>query len=697
MKFSTSTLALSLVLLVALGTLLVGVLPRGSGSSSPASLPTSPDAAHPLPAASTGIFRSHVAPTSGESSLVSRPHAPTLTTAGDAPAAVGLSWSATNDIFYANYTVFGSSAGPSGPWSFFGVVTPQTATSFSTGSLSPGATYWWQVLEYNSFGGSSGSNVVAQTQPTLAYLTFTKPTSSSADFNWTNNATYGGAVGFVTYSLYEEKNGSAPLLVATVVNPSTRTFTVTGLAGGVGYSFYLNTTECYVACGQGGQQLSTTESNPVTFGTTFTLGASLSATRTVIDTGESDLFTCNPSGGVAPFNYTWTFGAGSPTPGPGSESRSFPSAGPASVNCEVTDSTSAHANAATTISVNAAPTLTLTTNRTTADVGEGITFGCVPHQGTPPFATGWSFGDGSPNGSASAIHSYTSSGRFSATCSAVDATDTQTATSLSLAISPALGVSATVSSAVAAPGTPLQFRALVRNGSGTFPTLTWSFGDGNVGPTNKANATHAYLGPGAFTATFRVTDSNGITVSTTVPLQIRALTVTVLPLSASTTTGSSMLFNATASGGAGAPYNYTWTFGDGKVGYGANLHHAYASAGTYHPTVLVRDPLGATNSSALPALSVTVPPPPQPLLSALGLLAVAFLIGLLLALVAFSRLKRTQSEELQSKAPWVPQTDPSRTVKGVKICRSCGTANLPIRSTCQACGADLPRWAQRGS
>ncbi|MCI4363688.1 MAG: PKD domain-containing protein [Thermoplasmata archaeon] len=694
MKFSTRTLALFLVLVLTLATLLVGGLSRVTVSPAPLVHPQSPSGTLAKGDAPASASLAPASQLTSVSPVVGRPHAPVLSAAGVSPAAVSLTWTATNDLFFANYTILVSTVGPSGPWSAVGVVATQSSTSFSTASLSPGAAYWWVVLEFNSFGSSSGSNVIQVNQPTLAYLTFTKPTSASADFNWTNNASYGGALGFVTYSLYEEKNASAPLLVATVVNPTTRTFTEGGLAGGAGYTFYLNTTECYSACGQGGEQLTTTQSNPVTFGTTFALGASLSATRNVVDTGESDLFTCNPSGGVAPYNYTWTFGSSTPAAGPGSESRAYSSPGPAGVSCEVTDSTSAHATAATTVSVNAAPSLTLTTNRTAADAGEGITFDCTPSLGTPPFVTGWSFGDGSPNGSSSASHSYTTAGRYVATCSAVDATDTQAAKSLSLTISPPLGISAGVSSAVVAPGTALHFTGQGRNGSGSYPTTSWSFGDGTVSAV--ANASHAYAVPGAFTSTFHVTDSNGIALSTTLTVQVRALTVVAAPLSSSTTTGHSMLFNATAAGGAGAPYNYSWTFGDGSVGYGANLHHAYASAGSYHPSVLVRDRLGATNSSALPAVSVTVPPPTPPLLSAFELLAIALLLGLLVALLAFARLRRTQSEELQSVAPWVPQTDPNRTVKGVKICRSCGTANLPIRSTCEACGADLPRWARRG-
>ncbi|MCI4338100.1 MAG: PKD domain-containing protein, partial [Thermoplasmata archaeon] len=618
---------------------------------------------------------------------------PTLTLAGDSPATLGLSWTATSDLAFANYTVFQSTTGAGGPWSPVGVDTTQGSPGFSAGSLSPSSTNWWQVAEFNVFGFSSTSNVLAVTQPPPAALNVTHPSSSSAEFNWTNNASYGGPIGFVSYGLYERAGGGAPMLVGTVSSAGVLSYTLTGLSGGSGYSFYLSTTDCYVACGQGAEQESTTTSNTVTFGTPLSLVASISQSRPVVDVGQADLFACNPSGGVAPYSFNWSFVNASLSPGLADQSHSFSAAGAPGVSCEVSDAAHTLASAATSVTVNVDPTLNATSNRSSADIGEAVDFSCVPSGGTGPFATAWTFGDGTPNGASTAVHAYATVARFVASCSAVDATNTEVATALVLNVSPAPSVLVRVSSATAAPQTLLNFTGTTLNGSGRFPTSDWNFGDATVG--NGGGVAHAYATPGVYTATFRATDSNGISASAVVQVQIRALTIVFGPSVTGTHPGSSVPFNGTALGGAGGPYNYSWSFGDGSVAYGATVHHGYAAIGSFHPSLTVRDRLGATNRSLLPAVSVSAVPPPAPLLSALAILAIAALLGFILALVAFDRLRRTQSEQLRAQAPWVPSTDPNRTVRGVKVCRACGTANLPIRTTCEACGGDLPRWAQR--
>ncbi|MCI4334762.1 MAG: PKD domain-containing protein [Thermoplasmata archaeon] len=660
---------------------------------------------HSLGVHSSGAISPFAAPNSAATNVargsVHSPHAigpsagPTLTLTGDSPATLGLTWTATGDFTFANYTVFQSTSGAGGPWSPVGVDTTQGSPGFSTGSLSPSSTNWWEVTEFDAFGFSSTSNVLAVTQPPPAALNVTHPSSSSAEFNWTNNASYGGPIGFVSYGLYERAGGGAPMLVGTVSSAGVLSYTLTGLSGGSGYSFYLSSTDCYVACGQGAAQESTTSSNTVTFGTPLSLVASISQSRSVVDVGQADLFACNPSGGVAPYSFNWSFVNSTLSPGLADQSHRFTAAGAPGVSCEVSDAAHTLASAATSVTVNVDPTLNATANRSSADIDQLVDFTCTPGGGTGPFTTAWTFGDTTPNGASTAVHAYASVARYVASCAAVDATNTEVATALVLNVSPLPSASVRVSSATAAPQTPLSFTGTPANGTGRFPTVGWSFGDATVG--SGAAVAHAYAIPGNFTPRFRVTDSNGISADAAIQVQIRTLTIALGPPVTGSHPGSSVTLNATALGGAGGPYNYSWTLGDGSVAYGATVHHAYAAVGTFHPSLVVWDRLGATNHTSLPAVSVSAVPPPPPLLSALAILAIAALLGFILALVAFDRLRRTQSEELRAQAPWVPSTDPNRTVRGVKVCRACGTANLPIRSTCEACGGDLPRWAQRTS
>jgi PKD domain-containing protein len=620
---------------------------------------------------------------------------PALSVDGASPSAIALSWVPAGLTGFVNYSVASSGLSAGGPWQIVGVLTTQSTTVWSTGSLAPGVGLWWQVTENGCFivCTSSASNVVAFVQPTLASLNVTLPTGSSADFNWTNNATYGGQLGFVSYGLYERAGGGGANLVASLSTSASRSFTVTGLSGGVGYTFYLNTTDCYSGCGTGTPLLAVGSSNSVTFGVPVALSASISDVRAVVDTGQADLFSCNPSGGRSPYTFAWDFGNGTSVPGPASESQSYASAGSPTIHCSVTDAAATQATSATTITVNTAPLLNLTANATGVDVSQPLALTGTTSLGTPVFTVLWAFGDGTSSSGASVAHSFAVPGRVVITCSATDATTTTVVRTLSMTVDPRPTVAGTSSSAVAAPGTALTLTALAHNGSGTFSRFSWDFGDGNraVG----ASTPHTYTGVGVFNATVIVTDSNGASNRSTVRITISAISVHVAAIPASGTTKQDFTFNASAAGGAGRPYNFTWNFGDGTKGYGALTTHTYSSAAAYQPSVVVTDRLGATNTSSLPSVSISTPPPAPPLVP-YWVLAVILLLALaLLGIVLVRRRRQRESAALRSAAPWAPPTDPNRTLHGQKKCPTCGASNLPIRETCENCGAALPRRSLR--
>jgi PKD repeat protein len=623
---------------------------------------------------------------------VPRPAAgPTLTVAGTSPSALALDWTQACTTGFSGYAIAESTAGSTGPWTTVGSVAAVATTTWSAGSLTPGSDAWWEVTA-SGFLCTSTSNVAGSVQPALANLTFTLPTGSSAEFNWTNNASYGGSLAFVSYGLFEQVGGGAPSLVASIPTSSTHSYTVTGLSGGLGYSFYLSTTDCYSACGTGSELLAVTSSNSVTFGVPVPLGVSVSAARTTIDTGQSDLFTCTASGGRSPYNFTWDFGNGTNVSGSLSESVSYATPGPESVTCEVTDGGHTTVASGIPITVDAMPQLQVTSNATAADVGQPVALGCTATNGTPTFAYAWNFGDGTTATVGAVSHAYAATGPEVATCTVTDATSTTVSANLPLTISPTLGVAASSSSATAAPGTTLDLVAAATNGSGSFSAYAWTFGDGGHG--TGSSVTHAYAGAGTFTASVRVTDSNGATNRSSVTVTVSPISIRLASLPATARTGQTLTFNASASGGAGGPYNVSWAFGDGTTGYGAVVTHRYATAGTYEPSVVVTDRLGATNTSTTTTLAVSVPPPPPPLVPLWALLLLIVLVLALVLAVGYREFRRRRSAALRAAAPWAPPTDPSRTLLGRKNCVTCGHANLPIRETCENCGADLPRRLQ---
>jgi len=687
-RYSTEShpLATRLVVLTLLGLLLLGGF-----SASWAGSARSPSAVRSTPRIDT-ISDPSVRALTAENS----PDATfTLTVDGDSAAAIALSWTNPESLLFSKYAVDESSAGAGGPWDTVGVVTNvDSDTAYAVTGLSPGATYWWEVVETYGIGGTTETtNVVTHTQPGVGFLNSTGLTSSTVTLVWSNNETYGGFLNFSSYEVYESVNGAASGVADTLDQPSAHSDTITGLAPGTGYAFYVVTNDCTDACGTGGATLSSTQSNSISIGTPFALEVSLSAKRAVIDVGELAYFTCTPSGGEQPYSFAWNFGNGTFSPGNGSVGTTYGLTGSPTVVCRVTDNESTMAEASLALTVNSAPTLDPAVNRTAADIGQVIDFNCTVSGGTTPATIGWNFGDGGAAAVGSATHVYEQAGPEVATCSATDGAGVPVAGGVSLTISPTFSTSISVNWSAAAPDSPLTFTAHPENGSGSYTAIQWSFGDGSVGAGPSVQ--HGFSKAGAFTISLTESDSNGARATSQASVTISPIAITV-QVASTATIGNPVTFASTAAGGAGAPYNYTWNFGDGAVGYGPSAAHSYQSVGTFHPTVTVRDRLNSAeeqNVSEIAVAAAPLPPvTPLPFASVFPwvLLVIATFVGLLVGAVAYRRSRGEESVKLERMGGWVPPT-PSHTVGGMKVCTYCHHANVPLRRTCSACGKPLPR------
>jgi hypothetical protein len=576
------------------------------------------------------------------------------------------------------------------------VITTQADTTYVATGLSPGVAYAWEVQENYvtcvvvfCSGQTQLSNVLNLTQPPVAFLNDTSVSGSAATLEWTDNASYGSLVSFWSYTIWEEIHGGAPSQVATVTTQSMTSYQVT-LLGGTSYSFFVTTTDCTAGCGVGTPNSSVTQSNLITLGTPQTLSVTVFALHTTIDLGQPDFFTCTPNGGKSPFRYAWDFANGTFVPGPASQSFSLRTTGTLTIRCQVTDAVPSTSTNSLIVQVDPPLSVEVAKNRSSADVGQAIGFVCTVSNGTAPYSLSWSFGEGDFSPQSSPTYTYATAGNYAPTCLVHDSVGAGAAPTTPIVISPRLGVTATISSATAAPGTELTFTATATNGSGTYEDYNWSFGGGVTG--TGAQVHHAFATSGNAPVTVQVRDSNGASVSGSVGVDITPIVVTVTPTVTSTSTGKAVSFSAAAVGGAGAPYNFSWTFGDGADGYGATITHAYNASGKELPTLVVSDRLGATNSTALPAITVSTPPGAYAWFSAWLALLLAALIGLLIGIVLLFRYRRAEAADLErSASPYVPPTDPRRTVRGSKICQYCGESNLPIRSTCRHCGKPLAR------
>lgn len=138
----------------------------------------------------------------------------------------------------------------------------------------------------------------------------------------------------------------------------------------------------------------------------------------------------------------------------------------------------------------------------------------------------------------------------------------------------------------------------------TITSYAWNFGDGSTGTGVNANRT--YAAPGTYTVTLTVTDSAGMTASTT--RTVNASGPHQAPTAVIGASGSGLTVNFTGSGstasGGATITGYAWNFGDGSTSTQANPSKTYASPGTYDVTLTVTDSMGATSAPA--SRSVTV-------------------------------------------------------------------------------------------
>ncbi|MEV6892251.1 MULTISPECIES: PKD domain-containing protein [Kribbella] len=335
-----------------------------------------------------------------------------------------------------------------------------------------------------------------------------------------------------------------------------------------------------------------------------------------------------------PLSYAFDFGDGTRSGQQTSSTatHTYPIAGSYTVSVTVTDTSGLYDTATQTVTVTATtptaptarllltPATGLTPLQVTADAGTSTD----PQGQTLSYS--FDFGDGTttgPQATATAMHTYTAAGAYTVSVTVTNTSglsDTTTAGVTATAPSPPTAV-LNVTPTSGLP--PMQITADA--GASTDPqgqTLSYSFdfGDGTAaGPQAAASITHLYVNSGSYTVKVTVTDTSGLSDSTTqlvtvaVPAASPTAALTVTP-----TSGQVPLpVTADASGSTdpqGQALSYTYDFGDGSPIVGpqstATAPHTYAAGGTYTIRVTVTDTSGLSDT-ATTTVTALAPPSAQ--------------------------------------------------------------------------------------
>ncbi len=177
-------------------------------------------------------------------------------------------------------------------------------------------------------------------------------------------------------------------------------------------------------------------------------------------------------------------------------------------------------------SLNQPPTARITASRTQALVDETITFdgstSSDPDGSITQFA--WSLGDGETSDQSSVQHAYSEPGEYTVMLTVTDDEGADGQSSRQITISsdnqlPTANIQASkiqveVSEEITFDGSGSS------DPDGTIEQYAWTFGDG--GTSSQQVATHAYSQTGDYTVTLRVTDNDGGTSQSTVPINVAA-------------------------------------------------------------------------------------------------------------------------------------------------------------------------------
>jgi PKD repeat protein len=131
----------------------------------------------------------------------------------------------------------------------------------------------------------------------------------------------------------------------------------------------------------------------------------------------------------------------------------------------------------------------------------------------------WNFGDGTPAaGGASSSHVYAHGGTYIVTLTATDSDGQTGVTSQQLRVDSPPNATFTSSPASPVNGIPVRFDGTASSDPDPGVTISsdsWNFGDGSGSTPGSSTTTHVYARPGAYTVRLTVTNSVGLTSTTT--------------------------------------------------------------------------------------------------------------------------------------------------------------------------------------
>ncbi len=207
----------------------------------------------------------------------------------------------------------------------------------------------------------------------------------------------------------------------------------------------------------------------------------------------------------------------------------------------------------------------------------------------------WNFGDGNSSVSPNPTHIYPAIGTYTIVLSVTNGacTDTSQKTITLLNLAPA------ITSDQPSKCKNNQFAFSVTNvNPALISSYLWKFDDGFT--STAASVLHGFATAGTHTLTLDYTNINGCTKTISYSVNVFGATASFSLAPASQCVNNNVTFtNTSITGGTNAITSVTWKFGDGTLltSLSNPITHAYDSAASYLPKIIVQDAYGCIDSS----------------------------------------------------------------------------------------------------
>ncbi len=334
---------------------------------------------------------------------------------------------------------------------------------------------------------------------------------------------------------------------------------------------------------------------------------SISSSQNPTDVGNSVTFTASGSGGTGSYSYQWYVNSASVSGATSSTyTTSFGSSGSDSVYVVITDGIGNTAQSSTlTETVNADPSVSISSSQNPTDVGNSVTFTASPSGGTGSYTYQWYVNSAAQSSTANELDtSFSSAGTYYINVTVKDSLGDSSSYSFIETVNPDPSVAISSSPAPTDVGVPVAFTSSASGGTSPY-NYTWEIN--SVVVSYNSAFSYTFDSQGVYSVLLILADANGNTARATLNETVNADPTAIISTEYTTVDqGVNDTFTGNVNGGT-YPFNYTWFSGSQIVNYSSSFHIAFTSTGQHTVRVEVRDSLGETTNASVIITVITKP------------------------------------------------------------------------------------------